>query len=406
MLFLHALGVLAALAGAAWADDGTTDAPKPTAKPTSTSKAPKTIVVKVAASAHAFDPAETKAEVGDIIRFKFYPTTHGVARAPFGWPCLPYEMSDTDKPGFYSGLKTTNVVSNDPEYFDLRVNDTEPIFYYCPAPGSCVDFKMIGVINPNSTFTLAAQKKAAENATIQVAPGDPYPAEGPVPHPSSSGSPGSSGSSGSGSSGNSNGNNNNNDGGGSHLSGGAIAGIVIGAAAVLILGAALVYLCGRRGGFDKAYRKSVPPPAATAATVADPAASLMMVEAQYGNGNGAGAGLGVGGLKSPGQATMASSTFGGHDNATLRGSVIGGHYPGYSPHLTTPSPGPQTAGGYGHEWASPQPTPMPGYAPYVAPPQPAPVELPSGDIPLPTQSPPPGYHGRNSWVPGQGGHQP
>lgn len=42
----------------------------------------------------------------------------------------------------------------------------------------------------------------------------------------------------------------------SNLSPGAIAGIAIGSAAVLLLAGALLYLCGRRGGFDKAYRKS------------------------------------------------------------------------------------------------------------------------------------------------------
>lgn len=42
-----------------------------------------------------------------------------------------------------------------------------------------------------------------------------------------------------------------------HLSPGAIAGIAIGSAAVLILAAALIYLCGRRGGKDIAYRKSL-----------------------------------------------------------------------------------------------------------------------------------------------------
>lgn len=42
----------------------------------------------------------------------------------------------------------------------------------------------------------------------------------------------------------------------SNLSPGAIAGIAIGSTAVLLLAGALLYLCGRRGGFDKAYRKS------------------------------------------------------------------------------------------------------------------------------------------------------
>jgi hypothetical protein len=37
--------------------------------------------------------------------------------------------------------------------------------------------------------------------------------------------------------------------------------------------------------------------------------------------------------------------------------------------------------------------------PFIQPP----VELPTGDAPVPTQSPPPGYQGRDSWVPGQEG---
>jgi hypothetical protein len=126
---------------------------------------------------------------------------------------------------------------------------------------------------------------------------------------------------------------------------------------VLILGAALIYLCGRRGGFDKAYRKTfhVPPSAAAAARSTD---SPAMVEAKYANAGGVGVGVGVLDPKSPGQTTLsgASSTFPGHDNAsTLRNSYhagLGGGQPPYygpSPHLTTPSPGlPQYGYANGH----------------------------------------------------------
>jgi len=135
-----------------------------------------------------------------------------------------------------------------PPSYEVRVNDTEPIFYYCAAPSSCTDYQMIGVINPNSTQTFDAQLGFAKQAERQLVPGEPFPTESALPKPTSSGSSSSDDHS-------------SHKSGGGGLSTGAIAGIAIGGAAVLILAAALLYLCGRRGGFDKAYRKSVLPTA-------------------------------------------------------------------------------------------------------------------------------------------------
>jgi hypothetical protein len=134
-----------------------------------------------------------------------------------------------------------------PPNYEVRVNDTEPIFFYCAAPGSCVNYHMIGVINPNATQTFDAQLAFAENATYQLAPGDPFPSETPIPKPT----PGSGPS-------DPNSNSGRGGGGGSlgYLSPGAIAGIAIGAAAVLIPGTALIYLHSRRHGFEKARRES------------------------------------------------------------------------------------------------------------------------------------------------------
>jgi hypothetical protein len=191
---------------------------------------------------------------------------------------------------------------------------------------------MIGVINPNATQSFAAQMAYAENVTYQLAPGEPFPSETPtgLPRPTST----SGSNSGGGDGGDSDG-----GGGGGGLSTGAIAGIAIGAAAVLIIAAALIYLCGRRGGFEKAYRKSGLP-GFGAGTAAGGSASPHMVEANYANAPVGGVGIGVVGRttpKSPGQMTM--STFAGHDNGTLRSS-------GYFPGGTTPSLGPVP--GYGH----------------------------------------------------------
>ncbi len=110
---------------------------------------------------------------------------------------------------------------------------------------------MIGVVNPNSTETLDLQEQYAINATTQLAPGEPFPSETlspthtPLAGSTDSAAPGTD------------------DHEHHGLSAGAIAGIAIGGAAVLILAGALVFLCGRRGGLDKAYRRSTqtfPPP--------------------------------------------------------------------------------------------------------------------------------------------------
>ncbi|KAH6650823.1 hypothetical protein F5144DRAFT_61520 [Chaetomium tenue] len=346
MIARKIIGVLAALAATVAAQND--PEPVPTgagssgssgSRTTSAASGPATVTIAVGANGHVFTPNEAKAKVGDIIKFTFYPAgdnPHRVARAEFGWPCIPYEYANIDKPGFYTGIFAPQVISNNPPFYEVRVNDTEPIFFYCAAPHSCVDYHMVGVINPNSTQTLARQLEYAGNATYQLMPGEPFPSETPVPTPTPGGGPPpADGDNGGG-------------GGGGGLSGGAIAGIAIGGAAVLILGAALVYLCGRRGGFDKAYRKSAPPAAVAAVGGGGEPGSPSMVEANYANAAGAGAGLGLAAAaaghnpKSPGQGTI--STYDG------RNSVYAGQYPYPG---TTPSPAPPGGG----------PAPAYGFAP-------------------------------------------
>jgi hypothetical protein len=206
---------------------------------------------------HKFVPDQVTANPGDTIRFSFYPTGHRVARAEFKNPCIPYEMTGALKKGFYSGVFNPNVITTPAPYYDVLVNDTEPIFFYCGAPGSCKEYSMVGVVNPTKEKTLAIQKEFASNSTVQLVPGDPWPSEvasNPTEVPSNptepkSGVTGSSSGSGSTSSDNS-------GSGSSGLGTGAIAGIAIGAAAVVLLAAALIYLCGRRGGIERTYRKN------------------------------------------------------------------------------------------------------------------------------------------------------
>lgn len=182
---------------------------------------------------------------------------------------------------------------------------------------------MIGVINPNETQSYEAQLEYAEKATFQMAPGDPFPSE-----TSSSSGSSSTSSSGADSSSHHHG-----------LSAGAIAGIAIGGAAVLVLAAAVVYLCGRRGGLDKAYNRQ-------GRTNNHQQQQEPMVEAQY-----------VAGPKSPGQETFSTTAY----TAT---SSRDPYQPGtFTPGLPGPGgPGLGVSHGVPHSVSSGSPPPMSEYA--------------------------------------------
>ncbi|RKK95985.1 hypothetical protein BFJ71_g8161 [Fusarium oxysporum] len=233
-----------------------TEAPSSTTN-TATTTTITTHTINVGAAGHKFTPNDIKADVGDILEYRFYPDAHWVIRGDFDNPCIPYEYVDVDRTGFSSGLQPVKAITNDAPRFRVRVNNTEPIFYYCGAPGSCVKYHMMGVVNPLKNETLKDWLKKADNVDYQLRPGEPFPKEeGPntsttsaIPEPTKSAipEPTTSGQTGSSSYHPANGNS---------LSGGAIAGIVIGSVAVLLLIICVIYLCGRRGGFNEAYHKA------------------------------------------------------------------------------------------------------------------------------------------------------
>ncbi|KAH7417255.1 hypothetical protein BKA64DRAFT_295026 [Cadophora sp. MPI-SDFR-AT-0126] len=231
--------------------------------PSSTSSAPAaTHSVNVGAAGLVFTPNSLTASVGDTVEFRFYPLNHSVARAEYKNPCIPYEVVDVGRQGFWSGFKPVNVVLSDPPKFSVLINDTEPIFFYCSAPGACEEDIMVGVINPNSTQTLEVQQAFAHNSTVAFSPGENFPEEVATTKSAASSSTSTTSSPttatitaipttavATASS-------------GSHppLSTGAIAGIAIGGAAVLILGGALVYLCGRQRTMGELLRHNQQPP--------------------------------------------------------------------------------------------------------------------------------------------------
>ncbi|KAF5023643.1 hypothetical protein F66182_4312 [Fusarium sp. NRRL 66182] len=351
-----------------------------------------THTINVGASGHKFTPSEVKAEVGDILEWRFYPSSHWVIRGDYENPCIPYEYVDLDRTGFSSGTEKVEAITDDGPRYRVRVNDTDPIWFYCGAPGSCVRYHMMGVVNPTKNETLDDWQERAKDVDFQLRPGDPWPTE--EDFPSATADPGASDEESTDDSGS------DSDGGGGGkkgLSTGAIAGIAVGGAAVLLLAGALLYLCGRRGGFDKAYRKgfrsSVGPPgppvtetqyASPNPTVADPwapAKSPGLMATSY--------------TQSPPLSPHQSLPYGTHPGMVSQDGTPMSYY---DPHPTQYSDHHH----YGAVAASPASSPKP-------PDQIAPVELPGSQDP--GNSPLPSYNNSDqprtfSWAGDESGYRP
>ncbi|KAH0841356.1 extracellular serine-rich protein [Fonsecaea pedrosoi] len=213
----------------------------------STTQGPITHTVAVALGGFTFVPDVTLAKVGDTILFQFYPTNHSVIRSEYGYACIPYEDTGVDKVGFFSGFKPVDAILSEPPEWSIVVNDTNPIFYYCGAPGSCIDHQMVGVINPNATTSLQHQKDLASQSQFMLLPGQPWPDESEDPFTTASATTSASATAsptGAGSSSETTASEKSSSKSG--LSGGAIAGIAIGGAAVALAAAVALYLCGRQ----------------------------------------------------------------------------------------------------------------------------------------------------------------
>ncbi|CAD0014727.1 unnamed protein product, partial [Aureobasidium pullulans] len=113
-------------------------------------------------------PNSTTAAVGDTVTFHFYPRAHGVARSSYSSPCAAMDN------GFNSGfVKVASGESN--TTFTITVNNTDPIWYYCPQGDHC-QAGMVGVINPPSSNdqTIGAFIVAASTAGTSTVPEQVY----------------------------------------------------------------------------------------------------------------------------------------------------------------------------------------------------------------------------------------
>ncbi|PSS25345.1 hypothetical protein M430DRAFT_39447 [Amorphotheca resinae ATCC 22711] len=250
MLWTPIVFIVSVLLSSTWA--GSTSSKS--AASTTASGPAATHTCLVGADGFNFSPNQMYAKVGDIIEYRFYPLNHSVARAGFGnnLACLPYEDSGQGLVGFWSDFQPVAVVLSNPPIFRLLINDTEPVFFYCSAPGACQQ-GMVGVINPNSSFTYQDQLAYALNTSISFSPLQYFPPEVAItrsttatgatmtPTPVRTNSPPTAPTS------------------KSSLSTGAIVGIVIAGIIVVLLAAALLYTCGRQKTLGEILRRSHTP---------------------------------------------------------------------------------------------------------------------------------------------------
>ncbi|KAK5120465.1 hypothetical protein LTR85_006120 [Meristemomyces frigidus] len=142
--------------------------------PTSTDGEITIHTITVGEVENQFSPDNITATPGDIVTFVFYPSNHSVIQSVYGYPCIPSE-DVTDQQGFFSGFQPIANTSGPLPSWNLTINTTDPVWYYCGAPGSCIGYSMLGVINANVSGSLEAQKRLAGEANYMLEPGQAVP---------------------------------------------------------------------------------------------------------------------------------------------------------------------------------------------------------------------------------------
>ncbi|KAJ2967601.1 hypothetical protein NUW58_g10412 [Xylaria curta] len=114
-----------------------------------------------------FNPPDLKAQIGDTVTYKFFAKNHAVAQSTFADPCQLQEN------GIFSGFTPTD--SPDiaaPTDFTITINDTKPLWFYCPQTnGNHCQKGMVHSINaPATGNTFEAYKAKALQAAAPSTP--------------------------------------------------------------------------------------------------------------------------------------------------------------------------------------------------------------------------------------------
>ncbi|KAH8831504.1 Cupredoxin [Flagelloscypha sp. PMI_526] len=123
----------------------------------------------------AYGDSNITASIGDTVTFEFHPKNHTVTQSSFSAPCVPLEVS-TGTPGFKSGFKPVADGETNFPTFQITINDTAPIWFYCgqTQPVSHCGSGMVGSINavesgPNNFAAFQALAKRINGTTSGAA---------------------------------------------------------------------------------------------------------------------------------------------------------------------------------------------------------------------------------------------
>lgn len=156
-----------ALAQAGYGDTGspatTTSSTAPATTTTTSNSGVHTVTVG-ANSQLQFSPNNFNANPGDTVEFQFFGSQHSVAQGQFPSPCSPANGS-----AFFSGLISTTGSGPNANVWTVKINDTNPIYFYCTVPTHC-ESGMVGAINAPVGQSLASYQAAAMNVANTVAP--------------------------------------------------------------------------------------------------------------------------------------------------------------------------------------------------------------------------------------------
>ncbi|KID95275.1 extracellular serine-rich protein, partial [Metarhizium majus ARSEF 297] len=123
----------------------------------------KTIRIDVGKDGLAFSPDSVTAANGDMLEYHFY-KQHSVAMGDFANGCAPAARG-----GFFSGVMRTSGNGENSQVFQVMVNSTNPMAFYCTVASHCQG-GMVGVVNPSSTDSLDKYKSTAKSASTNQAP--------------------------------------------------------------------------------------------------------------------------------------------------------------------------------------------------------------------------------------------
>jgi plastocyanin len=145
---------------------GSTSSPSDT-----TATAGKDIKVRVGADGLTFTPASIQAAIGDTVTFEFVAKNHTVTQSTFEKPC---EWNG----GFDSGYQPVAAGSTNLPTYQIKVNDTKPIWAYCkqgPHCGGGMVFAVNAVESGEKNFAAYVQLAKTINGTAGSGNGSANP---------------------------------------------------------------------------------------------------------------------------------------------------------------------------------------------------------------------------------------